>query len=53
MIEDNKYKPNCFNRRQEKTVPRDQINMLSYCMHPDGFTNPNETPSALSEYQLK
>lgn len=47
------YVRNYFNQRTEKTVPPDQINKLSYCSHPDGFINPNETSPALTEYQLK
>jgi len=35
------------------TIPPDQINRLSYCLHPDGYINPYETPVALTEYQLK
>jgi len=37
----------------QNTIPPDQINRLSYCLHPDGYINPYETPVALTEYQLK
>jgi len=38
---------------RRKTIPPDQINRLSYCLHPDGYINPYETPVTLTEYQLK
>lgn len=37
----------------QNTIPPDQINRLSYCLHPDGYINPYETPVTLTEYQLK
>jgi len=40
-------------RRARKTVPPDQIDKLGYCSHPGGDVNPYETPSRLTEYQLK
>lgn len=42
-----------FDRGVRNTIPTDQINRLSYCLHPDGYINPYETPVALTEYQLK
>lgn len=39
--------------KTKKTVPPDQINTLSYGLHPDGHVNSYETPSMLTEYQLK
>lgn len=44
---------NFFNQKAQKTVPPDQINNLSYCSHPDGYINPNETSPSFTEYQLK
>lgn len=40
-------------QRAVKMVPTDQINRLSYGLHPDGCINPYEMPSMLTEYQLK
>lgn len=41
------------NQRVRKIAPPDQINKLSYDLHPDGYINPHEVPSMLTEYQLK
>lgn len=40
-------------QRVRETAPPDQINKLSYGLHPDGYINPHEAPSMLTEYQLK
>lgn len=43
---------NPFNTRRVGP-PADHKNMLNYGVHPDGLVNPEETPAAVSEYQLK
>lgn len=44
---------NCFYKRVRVPAPKDQIDTLSYCAHPDGHVNPNETSTKFTEYQLK
>lgn len=53
-MDEHKFLLKHFNyHKPERPKPLDQINELSYGLHPDGDINPYETPSMLTEYQLK
>ncbi|KAL4097836.1 hypothetical protein QTP88_022543 [Uroleucon formosanum] len=53
MTDDSHARDYILDRNVRSTFPPDQINRLSYCLHPDGYINPYETPVTLTEYQLK